>query len=58
MLKVMHQRVGRRGGYVSIRTKTDRRDYINPGQEHYPVFDTPWGKAGFLICTFRAQNNG
>jgi predicted amidohydrolase len=30
---------------------TDRRDYLNPGQEHYPVFDTPWGKAGFLICT-------
>jgi predicted amidohydrolase len=26
------------------------REYLNPGQEHYPIFDTPWGKAGFLIC--------
>jgi predicted amidohydrolase len=40
--------------YVTLlrRDWTNGRDYLNPGQEHYPVFDTPWGKAGFLICTF------
>jgi predicted amidohydrolase len=31
---------------------------LNPGQEHSPVFDTPWGKAGFLICMFRNKNDG
>lgn len=28
----------------------DCREYLAPGNDHYPVFDTPWGKAGFLIC--------
>jgi predicted amidohydrolase len=37
------------GSWCAIVADRDR-DYLNPGTEHYPVFDTPWGKAGFLIC--------
>lgn len=26
------------------------REYLEPGTIDEPVFTTPWGKAGFLIC--------
>lgn len=27
------------------------REYLAPGEQPGEVFDTKWGKAGFLICT-------
>lgn len=26
------------------------RDYLEPGKEPHEVFDTPWGKAGLMVC--------
>lgn len=38
------------GRYVKRNLWHPERDYLSPGSEKGQVFDTPWGKIGFLIC--------
>jgi predicted amidohydrolase len=38
------------GRYVKRNLWHPERDYLSPGEEKGQVFDTPWGKIGFLIC--------
>lgn len=30
-------------------------EYLEPGKVDEPLFDTPWGKAGFLICELSSK---
>ncbi|KAL7420091.1 hypothetical protein Q5752_005056 [Cryptotrichosporon argae] len=44
-------RAGNLGGkYVKRNLWHPERDYMNAGTTGSPVFETEWGKAGFLIC--------
>lgn len=38
------------GKYIKRNLWHPERDYLSPGSEEGQVFDTPWGKIGFLIC--------
>lgn len=35
---------------VFVRNNPLERNYLHPGTTHCEVFETPWGKAGMLIC--------
>ncbi|ORY31263.1 carbon-nitrogen hydrolase [Naematelia encephala] len=38
------------GQYVKRNLWHPEREYLTPGEEEHAVFDTPYGKVGFLIC--------
>ncbi|ORX40909.1 carbon-nitrogen hydrolase [Kockovaella imperatae] len=38
------------GEYIKKNLWHPERDYLTAGEESHEVFDTKWGKAGFLIC--------
>ena len=41
------------GQYVKRNLWHPERDYLSPGDPKGEVFDTPWGRIGFLICQSR-----
>jgi len=38
------------GNYIKRNLWHPEREYLSPGKPKGEVFDTPWGKIGFLIC--------
>lgn len=40
------------GRYHKLNLWHPEREYLDAGKEKFPVFETPWGKAGFLICEY------
>jgi predicted amidohydrolase len=49
---------GVRGRYHKLNLWHPEREYLAQGKKKFPVFDTPWGKAGFLICECWATFHG
>lgn len=41
---------GQKGLYRKLHLFLDEQDFFTPGNLGLPVFDTPWGKLGMLVC--------